>query len=170
MLMNLENGQNMNSIEHHEFQKVQQVLTNLSKVNPDSMTMKKMNQIRPQTAKPEERSILTQASKHQIKPVLYDKPRILNQYSNLKSLRQPVALKKTVTGKKVKKTDPVSLYQNMQKDWNKQKLKQKQRATEKKVELPVRSTLVIEQPAQSLALAKVDSGNKKPLSRASRMV
>lgn len=47
-------------------------------------------------------------------------PKIHNQYSGIASLRKPTPLKKP---KKTKLNDPVSRYQNMQNQWEKQKLK-----------------------------------------------
>lgn len=56
-------------------------------------------------------------------------PKLQNAYSGIASLRAP----KKTTVKKNRMNDPVSRYQNMQNQWQKQKLKQKQKAAMKNV-------------------------------------
>lgn len=108
------------------------MLTQLSKMNSsNNITSSKISQIRPQTAIKDQLPTSTKAAKTNLLP--YQSVKIPNQYSMIKSLKQPP--KKTMA-KKPKKTDPVSLYQNMQNQWQKQKQKQKQRATMKNVQVP----------------------------------
>lgn len=81
MLQNMQ-GQNP------DFEKVQQVLTQLSKMNSSSnITASKISQIRPQTAIKDQQPTSTKAAKSNLLP--YQSVKIPNQYSMIKSLKQP---------------------------------------------------------------------------------
>lgn len=51
MLQNLEEGKNLNLKEQEELSKVQQLLSNICKADPNIITMQKISQVRPSTAK-----------------------------------------------------------------------------------------------------------------------